>query len=167
MTSNRPYLIRAIHQWICDNGLTTHLVVDAGYPGAEVPQEFVRDGQIVLNISPSAVQALQVNNDLLSFSARFGGRPTDVFVPVSAVMGIYARENGQGMVFDAVDVVAGSEGKRGQLTDTNLKKGADNPLDKGTDRGLKGGAGDAATDDNNSPDKPPRGGKRPNLRIVK
>lgn len=103
MTSNRPYLIRAIHQWICDNGLTTHLVVDAGYPGAEVPQEFVRDGQIVLNIAPRAVTGFSADNDEIVFSARFGGIPRHIRLPVNAVMAVFAKENGQGMAFDPVE----------------------------------------------------------------
>lgn len=103
MTSNRPYLIRAIHQWICDNGLTTHLAVDAGYPGAEVPQEFVQDGQIVLNIAPRAVTGFSADNDEIMFSARFGGVPRHIRLPMNAVMAVFAKENGQGMAFDPVE----------------------------------------------------------------
>lgn len=103
MTSNRPYLIRAIHQWICDNGLTTHLAVDAGYPGAEVPQEFVRDGQIVLSIAPRAVTGFSADNDEIVFSARFGGVPRHIRLPMNAVMAVFAKENGQGMAFDPVE----------------------------------------------------------------
>ncbi len=100
MTPNRPYLIRAMHEWICDNGLTTHLAVDAGFPGAEVPQEFVQDGQIVLNIAPRAVTNFEAGNREITFSARFGGVPRTVRVPVEAVMAVFARENGQGMAFE-------------------------------------------------------------------
>tara|TARA_Y100001972_G_C7599753_1_gene300555 strand:- start:707 stop:1093 length:387 start_codon:yes stop_codon:yes gene_type:complete len=101
MTPNRPYLIRAIYDWICDNGLTPHLAVDAHYPRTLVPQEFVQNGQIVLNIAPSAVQGLVAGNDEIIFSARFGGIPRNLVVPVGAVLAVYARENGQGMVFSA------------------------------------------------------------------
>jgi len=100
MTPNRPYLIRAMHEWICDNGLTTHLAVDAHFPGAEVPQEFVQDGQIVLNIAPRAVTSFDAGNQEITFSARFGGVPRTVRVPVEAVMAVFARENGQGMAFE-------------------------------------------------------------------
>lgn len=100
MTPNRPYLIRAMHEWICDNGLTTHLAVDANYPGAEVPLEFVQDGQIVLNIAPRAVTNFSADNEAILFSARFGGVPRQIRVPVNAVMAVFARENGQGMAFD-------------------------------------------------------------------
>lgn len=100
MTPNKPYLIRAIHEWICDNGLTTHLAVHAEYPGVEVPRDFVtEDGQIVLNMAPRAVQNLVAGNDEISFSARFSGQPMQIRVPVAAVLAIYARENGQGMAF--------------------------------------------------------------------
>ena len=101
MTPNRPYLIRAMYDWICDNGLTPHLAVDAHYPGTRVPQEFVQDGQIVLNLAPRAVQGLVAGNDEIIFSARFGGIPRNLVVPVGAVLAIYARENGQGMAFSA------------------------------------------------------------------
>ena len=103
MTSNRPYLIRAIHEWICDNGLTTHMAVNALYPGVEVPQDFVQDGQIVLNIAPRAVTNFAAGNDEIAFSARFGGVPMTIRVPVNAVVAIFAQENGQGMAFDPVE----------------------------------------------------------------
>jgi stringent starvation protein B len=101
MTSSRPYLLRSLNEWILDNGLTPYLVVDAGVQGVEVPTEFVTNGQIILNISPSAVNGLAIDNDALHFSARFGGVPMRVYVPSVAVMAIYAKENGQGMVFGA------------------------------------------------------------------
>lgn len=99
MTPNRPYLIRALYDWIVDNGMTPHLVVDAEHQGAVVPKAFVDDGRIVLNIAPQAVQALQLGNDSIRFSARFGGSPFAVTLPPQAVLGIYARENGHGMLF--------------------------------------------------------------------
>ena len=99
MTSSRPYLIRAIYDWLIDNGLTPHLLVDADQQGVEVPRAHVKDGQIVLNISPSAVHQLELGNELIRFAARFSGQPMTVFLPPAAVLGIYARENGRGMVF--------------------------------------------------------------------
>lgn len=102
MTPSRPYIIRALYEWILDNGLTPHIVVNSMYDGAQVPQEFVNgDGQIVLNVSPSAVAELELTNDAVSFNARFGGVPRNIYVPSMAILGIYARENGQGMMFDA------------------------------------------------------------------
>jgi len=99
MTANRPYLIRALYEWILDNNMTPHLLVDAGRPRTMVPSQFVQDGKIVLNISPSAVRGLVLGNERISFNARFGGVAMDVEVPAEAVMGIYARENGRGMLF--------------------------------------------------------------------
>ena len=99
MTSNRPYLVRALYEWILDNGLTPHLLVDASRPGAVLPAQCVQDGKIVLNIGPSAVRGLVLGNERISFNARFGGVAMDVTVPAEAVMGIYARENGRGMLF--------------------------------------------------------------------
>ena len=101
MNSSRPYIIRAIYEWIVDNECTPHLLVDVDVDGVDVPQAYVTDGQIVLNISPSAVVGLEMGNDLILFNGRFGGVATDIVVPIKAILGIYARENGQGMVFDA------------------------------------------------------------------
>ncbi len=99
MTTSKPYLIRAIHEWILDNQMTPHLVVDANYPAARVPMEFVDEGRIVLNISPGAVYGLIMSNDWIEFNARFGGVAREVMIPTEAVVGIFTRENGQGMVF--------------------------------------------------------------------
>lgn len=99
MTSSRPYLIRALYEWILDNALTPHILVNAEIEGVEVPPQHVREGRIVLNLNPSAVQGLQIGNEFIEFSARFGGMARRVRVPPAAVMAIYARENGQGMAF--------------------------------------------------------------------
>ena len=99
MTSNRPYLIRAIWQWISDNGMTPHLLINADAQGVEIPRQFVEDGRIVLNVSASAVRDLELGNDYISFGARFSGSPMNVLLPVTAVLGIYSKENGQGMLF--------------------------------------------------------------------
>jgi stringent starvation protein B len=103
MTSSRPYLIRALYEWIVDNGLTPYILVDAAYPDLAAPREYADNGKLVLNIAPRAVRALNVSNEGISFNARFGGTPRDVFVPVLAVLAIYARENGQGMLFSERD----------------------------------------------------------------
>jgi stringent starvation protein B len=127
MTSNRPYLIRALYEWLLDNGLTPHLLVDAGHKSVVVPQQFVEDGRIVLNINPSAVMNLVMSNEMISFNARFGGRETDVFVPPLAVLGIYARENGRGMLFpDELEEVGDDE-----PDDTNPTGPAGSPKGKG------------------------------------
>ncbi|UZJ44838.1 ClpXP protease specificity-enhancing factor [Marinimicrobium sp. C6131] len=101
MTSSRPYMIRALYEWIVDNGCTPYILVDAQGQGVEVPQQHVnKDGQIVLNINPTAVKDLFIGLEQISFNARFGGIPTDLVIPCASVLGIYARENGQGMVFE-------------------------------------------------------------------
>ncbi len=99
VSSNRPYLIRALYEWLVDNDLTPHLLVEVGRDDVIVPVNYVEDGRIVLNVSPSAVQAISLGNDYITFNARFGGQPMDVVVPPEAVLGIYARENGRGMLF--------------------------------------------------------------------
>src|SRR5690606_15100161 len=102
MTSSRHYMIRALYEWIVDNNCTPYMLVNAFGEGVEVPQQHVnKDGQIILNISPVSVVGLDLGDEAIAFSARFGGVPMQIYVPVHSVMGIYARENGQGMVFEA------------------------------------------------------------------
>ncbi|MGY2290468.1 ClpXP protease specificity-enhancing factor [Pseudomonas sp. SDO528_S397] len=138
MNSNRPYLLRAFYEWIVDNDCTPHMVVNSEFPAVQVPQGFASDGQIVLNISPSAVRNLQMKNEAVSFEGRFGGVPHSLFVPLGAVLGIYARENGEGMVFDLESPFEGGEGVE-----------------------LEG-------DDDLPPDtEPPRPSGRPSLKVVK
>ena len=100
MTPSKPYVVRAIYDWIVDNNCTPHILIDATSDGVVVPEDYVTDGQIVLNISSTAVVTLHLGNDAVSFSGRFGGVPLDVFLPLDSILGIYARENGQGMIFD-------------------------------------------------------------------
>lgn len=97
MTSHRPYLLRALYEWITDNGMTPHILVDASMPGVRVPAHTVKDGRVVLNIADRAVARLELDNDAVRFTARFGGVSHPVQVPVGAVLAIYARETGQGM----------------------------------------------------------------------
>lgn len=144
MTSNRPYLIRALYEWLLDNNLTPHLLVDTSQDDVEVPEQFVEDDRIVLNINPSAVINLQMTNDLISFNARFGGRETDVMFPPHAVLGIYARENGRGMLFPEDDL---NEDDHSPDDDPHDPNGPQGPEDPG---------GPSAT---------PRG--RPSLKVVK
>lgn len=99
MTPSRAYLLRALNEWILDNECTPYIVVDASQDGVKVPQAYVKNGQIVLNINPSAVRYLELNNDCVCFEARFGGQPHNVYVPMTAITAIYAKENGRGMVF--------------------------------------------------------------------
>lgn len=160
MTPRRPYLLRAFYDWLLDNQLTPHLVVNVMLPGVQVPMEFARDGQIVLNIAPRAVGNLQLGDDAVSFNARFGGVPRQVRVPMAAVLAIYARENGAGTMFEPE---AGYQTEGGFEPDT-----ASTPAE--SLMSVIDGDRSAKTDDDNSPDdeppSPPRG-NRPALRVVK
>lgn len=100
MSSSRPYIFRAIYDWIIDNDLTPYVLIDAEYPGTQVPEAHVEEGRIVLNVAPRAVSDWHMDNDWLGFSTRFGGVAHAVRVPVPAILAIYARENGKGMVFE-------------------------------------------------------------------
>jgi len=100
MTPLKPYLVRAIHEWILDNDHTPYLLVNAAVDGVQVPRQYVEDGRIVLNLRTEATQGLSLGNEWIEFNARFGGKPMHVMAPVHAVLAIYASENGQGMVFD-------------------------------------------------------------------
>ena len=103
MTSLKPYLIRSIYDWIIDNNLTPHLLVDAENSQAVLPQDFIEDGKIVLNIRPEAIQGLSLGNEEIQFHARFAGKSMHIIAPVAAVMAIYAKENGKGMIFEQDD----------------------------------------------------------------
>ncbi|MCP4409200.1 MAG: ClpXP protease specificity-enhancing factor [Gammaproteobacteria bacterium] len=103
MTPSRPYLIRAMYQWMVDNGMTPHMLVNAASEQVQVPRNHVKDGKIVLNLAPMAVRTLVLGNEEVSFSARFDGQPMTVLVPVEHVLAIYTRENGQGMMFTEED----------------------------------------------------------------
>ena len=100
LPSNKPYLLRAVYEWIVDNNATPHVALFAENPDVLVPEQFVEDGKIILNISPTAAEGLLIDNDSLSFSARFGGKPFNVYAPIGAVLALYASENGEGLSFD-------------------------------------------------------------------
>lgn len=161
LTARRPYLLRAFYEWLLDNDLTPHLVVDINLPGVMVPLEYARDGQIVLNIAPRAVGNLELGNDEVRFSARFGGVPRQVSVPLAAVLAVYARENGAGTMFEpepAYEEAGEFDASGGQDDAPEMVMSVidgDRP-------------DDSVSDDDNSPDDepPPRGG-RPALRVVK
>ncbi len=103
MTNLKPYLIRSIYEWIIDNNLTPHLLVDAEDTSAILPTEFIEDGKIVLNIRPEAIQGLTLGNEDIEFNARFSGKSMHISAPITAVLAIYAKENGKGMIFDQED----------------------------------------------------------------
>jgi stringent starvation protein B len=122
MTPNQPYLLRAFYEWIVDNKLTPYIVVDAHYAGTQVPQEFVQDGQIVLNMSPASTGNLQLGLHDIMFDARFGGVPRNIVVPCPAVLAIYAKENGAGTVFTVEENIDSGDIEEKSVTDENEKK---------------------------------------------
>lgn len=123
MTSHRPYLLRALYAWIADNDMTPHLLVDASRPGVQVPAFAVNDGKVVLNVAARAVASLDMGNDAITFTARFGGVSHHVWVPVSAVLAIYARETGQGMALP--DEAGGAIAEHTGLVDHHDSDGDD------------------------------------------
>lgn len=161
LTPRRPYLLRAFYEWLLDNQLTPHLVVDVTLPGVRVPMEYARDGQIVLNIAPRAVGGLELANDEVRFNARFGGVPRQVSVPLAAVLAIYARENGAGTMFEPE--AAYDENVEGFNDDEDVENGASETVMSVID-GNKPDSDDGDDPDDTPP--PPRGG-RPSLRVVK
>jgi len=163
LTPRRPYLLRAFYEWLLDNQLTPHLVVDVTLPDVRVPMEYARDGQIVLNIAPRAVGNLELANDEVRFNARFGGVPRQVSVPLAAVLAIYARENGAGTMFEPEvaydeDVVS--------LNDDNDVSLPENETVTSVMSVIDGDKPDHVDDNDPDDDPPPRGG-RPSLRVVK
>jgi len=142
MNSSRPYLVRALYEWIVDNDCTPHMLVNAEFPAVQVPAGFASDGQIVLNISPSAVRSLHMDNEAVSFEGRFGGVAHSLYVPAGAIMGIYARENGQGMVFE----LEPPQDEDLELDDDSVEPDDDGPPEGG---------------------QPPRPSGRPSLKVVK
>ena len=113
-SSTRPYLIRALYEWCTDNGLTPYVAVRVDDP-VRVPREYVKDGEIVLNISMDATSALKLGNDYIEFKARFAGVARDIMIPLGRVMAIYARENGQGMAFPLDDADTAGESVSGPV----------------------------------------------------
>ncbi|HEB59697.1 MAG TPA: ClpXP protease specificity-enhancing factor [Gammaproteobacteria bacterium] len=105
MTPSRPYLLRAIYEWIVDNDMTPYMLVDATAENVQVPRQYVENGKIVLNVGPRAVEQLDISNEAVRFNARFSGRVFEVYFPVQSALAIYARENGQGMVFSDEDEI--------------------------------------------------------------
>ena len=137
MLVQRPYLLRAFYDWIVDSECTPHVIVNAMLPGVEVPQQFVEDGKIVLNIAPLSVMQFSMDSDALSFNARFSGIPMQVYVPLCAIEGIYARENGAGTIFPEEPIYQDAE----DIADEEPKPPSD--------------------------DAKPKAGKRPSLTVVK
>ncbi len=157
MTPRRPYMLRAFYDWLVENDLTPHIVVDANMPGVRVPSEFVQDGQIILNIAPRAVGQLELGNEAITFHARFGGKPHSVIAPLYSVQAIYARENGAGTMFEPEDAYLSIEEEditQPEVT-TGLSVAAETEQPEQTN------------EEPNGDDEPPKPKGRPSLRVVK
>lgn len=128
MRSSKPYLIRGLYEWLLDNEVTPYILVDTNYKGVTVPSGLATDSKLVLNLAPSAIDKLDMTNDYLSFSARFGGVAQDIYCPIESILAIYARENGEGMMFtpdseqtSETDDTAGGTGKMKKSSRPGLK----------------------------------------------
>ncbi|GHB31055.1 ClpXP protease specificity-enhancing factor [Salinicola rhizosphaerae] len=159
MLTSRPYLARGLYEWLLDNEQTPYIVVDAGKPGVKVPQQFVQNGQIVLNVAPAAVRDLLIDNAAVTFGARFSGQPMQVIVPMDALIAIYARENGVGMVFGQEPVMPSfASEEKAELDET--ERPALESVEQRSDS-----TEDEASSDEEAPTRPEKG--KPSLRIVK
>lgn len=155
MKSSRPYLARALYEWLLDNELTPYIVVDAEQEMVEVPRQFVQNGQIVLNLGPTAVRDLHMDNELIRFSARFSGKSENLFVPMSALIALYARENGVGMVFGHEPVLPSDEAENAEDEEIPSMEVVDTDAEASSEKA-----------DDNDAERPPRKG-RPSLRVIK
>lgn len=150
-SSRRPYLIRAIHDWVLDNGYTPYLLVAANEPNVTVPTQYVgEDGKIVMNLSPTAVRGLDLGNDMIRFEARFAGTPHAVFIPTGAVLAVYAKETGEGMLFGDPEVSMAEVAEEQPSVDD-----------------LEAQPEDAPGRDDGPDDNPPSGRRRGHLTVVK
>ena len=157
MTPSRPYILRALYEWLLDNDVTPYVLVDATYNNVTVPHQFVQDGRIVLNVSPSAVRGLHIDNEALSFNARFSGQPMDVYVPIVAVQAIYSAENGEGMGFGMEPGVTAYEDEMSEPM-VELAEVGENASQEAA---AEGDADEAAVE------RPVRPSGRPALKVVK
>ncbi|MDA9556366.1 ClpXP protease specificity-enhancing factor [Vibrio sp.] len=168
MTPRRPYLLRAFYDWLVDNELTPHLVVDANLPGVRVPLEFVQNGQIILNLAPRAVGNLELGNEAVTFQARFSGQPHSVIVPLYAIQAIYARENGAGTMFEPEEVYDAEIGA--SVSDSNeniVEESAEESMSVLSAVEEVESTTTEASFNDDPDDEPPVPPKRPTLRVVK
>ncbi len=164
MLSKRPYLLQALYDWIVDQGHVPHIVVDANVEGAQVPTQYVQDGQIQLNIGPTAVRSFLMDRSALSFEARFGGVPFQVYVPMRAILAIFDRDSGNGMAFEAEPDE--------EFPGEDASASAESPIPLHVADEAEASDGSADDEDGDGPDDDPSpggGGKRsgPSLRLVK
>jgi stringent starvation protein B len=160
MTPNQPYLLRAFFDWIIDNGLTPYMVVDVNFPNVQVPMQFVNDGQIVLNLSPSACVGFNMDLECIEFQARFSGQAMTVYFPCCAVAAIYAKENGVGSVFTVPEIATADTST--QMSEQ--KERPSSPLKSAPPPSAPAGIDSNKENSKKPSDKP---SKKPGLRIVK
>ena len=160
MNSSRPYILRALHEWIVDNECTPHILVNAEYPQVKVPPGHAVDGRIVLNAAPAAVRYFEINSQAVSFEARFSGAPFSLYVPIDAVLAIYARENGKGMFFDAGSDALSEDDEAVEEGSTEVDEPPTVLHAVDTERSVD------PQDPDDEPPRPPSSG-RPSLRIIK
>jgi stringent starvation protein B len=169
MTPRRPYLLRAFYEWLVENELTPHVVVNATLPGVRVPVEFIENGQIILNVIPRAVANLQISNEAITFNARFGGRPHSVVVPIYAVQAIYARENGAGTMFEdeeAYEALIEESDEKEQDKGLPLRS-LRTVISEDDDSTINSGEVVTAVSSTTDDDEPPPTKGKPSLRVIK
>lgn len=171
MLSSRPYLARGLYEWLLDNELTPYIVVDAEREDVRVPQQFIQNGQIVLNIAPTAVRELNMANDVLRFDARFGGHPMQVCVPFNALIALYAKENGVGMVFGHEPVMPGYDETIAQEAEQKEERPVLESVDTNEEDADKQDVDQKESGEKEpgkkEPGKEKSGKERPSLRIIK
>lgn len=167
MKSSRPYLARALYEWLLDNELTPYLVVDATQPGVEIPRQFVQNGQIVLNVAPTAVRDLFMENQAIGFSARFGGQPMQVMIPTPALIAIYARENGAGMVFGHEPELGSAEFDDEESDDAELGESASGEAVEASKPELTVAEPSTVKEGDHSESDQKKPKRKPTLRVVK
>lgn len=156
MTPSRPYLLRALYNWILDNGMTPHIVIDANYKGVIVPREHVEDGQIILSVAPESVHGMEMKNHYIAFAARFSGVSRDIYLPIMSITAIYAEENRKGMVFaeevydqpQAINDESSNNNNKNDKSSSTVKK-----LNKSSRPALKIVSSNPDFDNNNNKDK--------------
>lgn len=166
MTPKRPYILRAFYEWMLENDLTPHLVVDANLPGVQVPLEYVQNGQIILNIAPQAVGQLELGNDAIRFNARFAGKPQVVIVPMMAAHAIYAQENGNGTLFEPEEGYELTQATEYTSFETK-ERSLTNARDKADEPSSKANLSDVSDTSEKPTETPPRPSGKPSLKIVK
>ena len=169
MLPRHPYMLRALYEWLVDSGDVPHLLVNVDFEGVEVPQDYVQDGRIVLNVGPDAVENLSLGNEFIMFSARFGGRPREIVLPQESVIAIYGRNSGEGMMFHLDDAELPDSSALDAFGPADDASDQQPSLESVEDTGEQLPPDDRPGDENDGDDDPggARKRRRPNLKIIK